>query len=445
MISSYFRKQTIFFTLGMLFLLVIPAFSAVKPTEKEITDSYLYMLGRYLIVRQENQDINIEKLDYNRIKYNSLGSTEFANPNLDVIYLESGIAVEKNNAVILNVPEIKDRYYTVQFVDGWGEVVTNINTRTYPNHPYGKFAIVLKGSNPGNVPKDALKIEIPFNKVKMLARVELKGMPEEAVRLQKLFTLEAPKNIKKDAVVGIPNFTNSKLIESDIFLKVEEVLKSYPDSMPKALEYQKTVKKVADYMKTSPENRNYVNNIIETKTIPGFLEKTNSFGVEKDGWVVTYGAGNFGNDIILRDIVNYAGIWGNTIDEVIYFGGMKDVNTNQLLNGNYTYKIVFPKESLPDLMVESFWSITLYNKPDYHVVKNTLEKYGINNITKTRKNKDGSLTIWIGPELPKGVSQENWIPTEKGKEFMFNFRLYVPKEAVKNRTWFPPVIQKVNK
>lgn len=452
MIIDNYTKQIIFiknqilkiFTLGMVFLLTIPVFSSSKPTEKEITDSYLYMLGRYLIVRQENQDINIEKSDYNKIKYNAPGSTEFANPNLDVVYLESWIVADKNNAVILNIPEIKNRYYTVQFVDGWGEVIANINNRTYPSHPYGKFAIVLKGTNPKNIPKDALKIEIPFNKVKMLARVELKGTAEEAVRLQKLFTLEAPVNIKKDPVVVIPDFTNSKLIGEDIFLKVEEVLKSYPDSMSKAPEYQKTVKKVADYMKISVENSNYVNNIIETKTIPGFLEKTNGFGVEKDGWVVTYGAGNFGNDIILRDIVNYAGTWGNTTDEVIYFGGMKDVNTNELLNGSNTYKIVFPKESLPDLMADAFWSITLYNKPDYHVVQNTLKKYGINNMTKTNKNKDGSLTIWIGPELPKGVSQENWIPTEKGREFMFNFRLYVPKEAVKNGTWFPPVIQKVN-
>ena len=432
------------FTLGMLFLLAIPSFAAAKPTEDEITDSYLYMLGRYLLIRQENQDVNVEKLDYNKIKYNSPGSSEFANPNLDVVYLESWIAVDKDNAVILNVPEIKGRYYTVQFLNGWGEVLTNINDRTSPDHPYGKLAIVLKGTNPKNVPKDALKIEVPFNKVKMLARIELKGTPDEAVRLQKMFTLEVPANIKIAPVVSIPDFTNSKLIGSEIFSKTDEVLKSYPDSMPKAPEYQKTVKKVADYMKASAENKKYIDNILETKAIPKFIEKTNGFGVEKNGWVVTYGAGEFGNDIILRDIVNYAGTWGNTTNEVIYFGGMKDVDTGQLLNGNNTYKIVFPKESLPDSMAEAFWSITLYNKPDYHVAKNALNKYGLNNITGVQKNKDGSLTVWIGPELPKGAFQKNWIPTEKGREFILNFRLYVPKEPVKNGTWFPPVIQKVN-
>ena len=428
---------------GILFLLTFTGFSAVRPSEKEITDSYLYMLGRYLIIRQENQDVNIEKINYNKIKYNTPGLTEFANPNLDVVYLESWVAVDENNGVILNVPEIKDRYYTVQFLDGWGEVITNINERTYPKHPYGKFAIVLKGSSPKNVPKDALKIEVPFNKVKMLARVELKGTPDEAVRLQKKFTLEAPANIKIAPVVSIPDFSNSKLIGSDIFLKVDEVLKSYPDSMPKAPEYQKTVKKVSAYMTSSNDAKKYVENIIETKTIPEFLKKVSSFGTEKDGWVATYGAGNFGNDIILRDVVNYGGIWANTINEAIYFGGMRDVETNHLLNACNIYKITFPKESLPDSMAEAFWSITLNNMPDYHVAKNALNKYNINILTKLAKDRDGSMTVWVGPELPKGVSQGNWLPTEKGREFILTFRFYVPKEEVKNGTWFPPAIHKV--
>ena len=428
---------------GILFLLTFPSFSAIQPTEKEIADSYLYLLGRYLVIRQENQDVNIEKINYNKIKYNTPGLTEFANPNLDVVYLESWVAVDKNNGVILNIPEIKDRYYTVQLLDGWGEVVANINERTYPEHPYGKFAIVLKGSNPKNVPKDVLKVEVPFNKVKMLARVELKGTPDEAVKLQKKFTLEAPAGIKIDPVVNIPDFSNSKLIGSDIFLKVDEVLKSYPDSMPKAPEYQKTVKKVSDYMASSAEAKKYIENIIETKTIPEFLKKVRSFGTEKDGWVVTYGAGNFGNDTVLRDIVNYSGIWANTTDEAIYFGGMRDVETNQLLNGSNTYKIVFPKESLPDSMTDAFWSITLNNTPDYHVAKNTLNKYNINNLTKLNKDRDGSMTVWIGPELPKGAQQENWLPTEKGREFILTFRFYVPKETVKDGVWFPPAIHKV--
>ena len=124
------------------------------------------------------------------------------------------------------------------------------------------------------------------------------------------------------------------------------------------------------------------------------MKKTTSYGVEKDGWVATYGAGNFGDDIILRDSINFGGIWANTTNEAIYFGGTKDAGSNQLLNGNNTYKIVFSKDELPDLMADAFWSITLYNTPDYHVAKNALKVTAVsssfNNILKeyTKTNID---------------------------------------------------------
>ena len=280
-----------------------------------MSDSYL--LGRYLVIRQENQDINVGKAGYNKIKYNPLGSGEFVNSNMDVAYLESWIAVDKDNAVIMNVPRIEKRYYTVQVLDGWGEVVTNINERNYPDHPYGKFAFVLKGSNPKNIPKNAVKIEIPSNKVKILARVELQKTLSEAVKLQKQFTLE----VKIEQPVTIPGFSNKNLIGSDIFLNVDKILASYPDSMPNSAEYQKTVRKVADYMKNSADGKKYIKNIIQTKTIPGFIKATLNFGEQKNGWSVMYVAGNFGNDFMLRDVVNYTGIWANTVKEVIYFGG----------------------------------------------------------------------------------------------------------------------------
>src|SRR5271155_3385105 len=102
---------------------------STAPSDKEIGDAYTYLYGRYLVLQQENYDINVEKVGYNRIKYNPLGSAQFVNPNLDVAYLEAWLAADKDHAVILNVPKIKGRYYTVELLDGWGEVITNINER----------------------------------------------------------------------------------------------------------------------------------------------------------------------------------------------------------------------------------------------------------------------------------------------------------------------------
>ena len=110
--------------------------------EQTISDAYVYLLGRALVVRQETTDMQEEGVDYNVIKYNPLGSADFVNPNLDVAYLEAWIGVDDTTAVILEVPKVQGRYYTAQFCDEWGEVITNINERNYPLNPSGKFAFV---------------------------------------------------------------------------------------------------------------------------------------------------------------------------------------------------------------------------------------------------------------------------------------------------------------
>src|SRR6202012_3955748 len=145
---------------------------------------------------------------------------------------------------------ITGRYYTAELLNGWGEVVTNINERNYPKTPYGKFALVMKGTNP-DIPAGAVKVEIPCTKTKMLARVELKGTPAIAKKLQEQFTLTVPEDIKIDPPITVPQFTNAKPIGGEIFDNVEEVVASCEDAMPKAAEMQALAKQVETYRKSS--------------------------------------------------------------------------------------------------------------------------------------------------------------------------------------------------
>lgn len=409
------------------------------PSDANIVAAWTYLYGRYLVLQQENHDINVEKVGYNRIKYNPLGSAQFVNPNLDVAYLEAWLAADKDHAVILNVPKIKGRYYTVELLDGWGEVITNINERTYPDHPYGKFALVIKGTNPP-IPPGAVKIELPAAKAKMLARVELKGSPKVAMRLQHQFTVEASPEIAIDPPLPVPSFTPAAPIQSDIFDQVDKVLASYPDPMPKALDYQAQATGVAKYMQSNDASRQRVEDVVRTKAVPDFMQGAKGFGTQKGGWSVTYAAGHFGDDVMARDIVNYGGLWANAISEAIYFVGLAD-SEKQLLDGSKTYEIRFPKGGKPDAHVNAFWSVTLYSVPDYRVVPNAIHRYNLNNLSRLRANADGSTSIWLGPVRPKNAAQTNWLPTPTGKGFALTFRAYVPKEDVQNGEWFPaPII-----
>ena len=118
---------------------------AAKPDEKTLSEAYTYLLGRVLVIRQEHIDRRSDGFAYNTIKYNPLGSADFVNPNFDVAYFEAWLAVDDRTPVLLEIPEIKGRYYTVQILDEWGEVIVNINERTFPSKPFGKFALVKPG------------------------------------------------------------------------------------------------------------------------------------------------------------------------------------------------------------------------------------------------------------------------------------------------------------
>lgn len=415
------------------------AASHAAPSDKEIVDAWTYLYGRYLVVQQENHDINVEKVGYNKIKYNPLGSAQFVNPNLDVAYLEAWLAVDKDHAVILNVPRVEGRYYTAQLLDGWGEVIVNINERTFPKKPYGKYALVLKGSNPP-IPADAQRIELPAAKAKMLARVELKGTPDEAQKLQKEFTLDVPAGINIEPPPVIAEFTPAVPIGAAMFDNVTTVLASYPDAMPKAAAYQRLALKVGEYVQKGSTERDRVETVIRKQAIPNFLSSVKGFGKQKGGWSVTYASGKFGNDTYARDIINYGGLWANTVSEALYFIGQTD-SKKQALNGSNNYEIRFPKGGMPDTQVNAFWSLTLYSVPDYRVVANDLKRYNINNQSKLQPNADGSTSIWLGPNKPKDGFESNWLPTPEGKGFSLNFRMYVAKQDVLSGKWFPPPIQ----
>ena len=105
-------------SLSLLVSVVFSGWSSVVAQdindEQTIRDAYVYLLGRALVIRQEQTDMQEEGVDYNVIKYNPVGSADFVNPNLDVAYLEAWIAVDDQTPVMLEVPEVKGRYYTAQ-------------------------------------------------------------------------------------------------------------------------------------------------------------------------------------------------------------------------------------------------------------------------------------------------------------------------------------------
>jgi len=409
--------------------------------DQTIADAYIYLLGRMLVIRQEHHDLAQAGVDYNVIKYNPLGSAEFVNPNFDVAYLEAWIAVDDRTPALLEVPEITGRYYTAQILDEWGEVIVNINERTFPSQPCGTFALVAPGST-ARIPSGAARIELHSCKAKMLARVELKGDRSGAVDLQKRFTLRSlgtPAIVKPPA---IPAFTNEKLLGAEIFENVDVILSSALDVSPLAAEMQHKVRAIAAVIASSPSTRAAVDSLVHAKVVPGFQEYVFTKSAPyRNHWVGGAETGNYGRDFRLRTTVNFAGIWANTTDEVIYFATTRDA-AGKPLNGSHSYVMTFPGDRLPDSVVNSYWSVILVGVPDYRVVPNPANRYNLNSYSPLKHELNGSLRIAIGPKPVAGVAESNWLPAPEGKAFSLTFRTYVPKAVVK-REWAPSAITMV--
>ncbi|MET0808066.1 MAG: DUF1254 domain-containing protein, partial [Pseudoxanthomonas sp.] len=94
--------------------------AAAAPSEQEISDSYIYLLGRLLVLRQEQLDFK-EGFKWNQLVHRKPGEVAWPNPNLDVAYSEAWVAVDEKSCALVTVPKVTGRYYTVQFLNGWGE------------------------------------------------------------------------------------------------------------------------------------------------------------------------------------------------------------------------------------------------------------------------------------------------------------------------------------
>jgi hypothetical protein len=436
-------KRIILATLGVAAITSASAQTPVaKPDEKTLSDAYTYLLGRVLVIRQEHMDRRGDGFAFNAIKYNPLGSADFVNPNFDVAYFEAWFAVDDRTPVLLEIPEIKDRYYTAQILDEWGEVIVNINERTFPSKPYGKFALV-KPDFRGTIPIDAARIELHSDKAKMLGRVEIKGDPEGAVRLQHQFKATALGTPLIAPPPAITMFDNADLIGADIFDDIDTRLSSALDVAPNAAEMQQKVRAIAAYVASGKEART----AIDTQLRPiiaqfkeDALTKTAPY---RNHWLCANSGGNYGANYRLRTAANYAGIWANSPGEAVYFAGIHDAN-EQLLDGSSSYVLHFPADRLPESVVNAYWSVILVGVPDYRVVPNDLKRYNFNNHSQLQKEADGSLKIAVGPKPVSNVPESNWLPSAEGKPFLLTFRTYVPKAAAQTCGWTPPPPEKVN-
>lgn len=329
----------------------------------------------------------------------------------------------------MTLPAITGRYYTVEVLNGWGEVTANINERNFPKHPAGTFALCLKGAKVG-LPADAQRINLPNKKSRLLIRVELGANPAEAIALQKQITMKPTGNPKiEDSVVKF-DFANDNLPGVEAFDQTETILQAEPDINRGMRRPQRRARAVALAAK-DPKERAKIDAIIREQAIPAFEDLALHSGPVKNGWMHPRVIGNYANDYAMRSVANFAGIWANNAREAIYFLQIG-------LNGSEAYIQTYPKDALPASKTRYFWSVVAVDTENFRVIPNALNRFILNKQSALKSNPDGSVTLAFAPKLPAGVPEANWLPTPEGKRYNLTYRFYGASKDVVSGNYYPP-------
>ncbi|MFI5153593.1 MAG: DUF1254 domain-containing protein [Chitinophagales bacterium] len=378
-------------------------------------------------------------------------------PNVDNLYSLASIDLTIE-PVILSTPEMGNRYWEMQIIDAWNDVIAVPGSRTLGSKA-GIFGIVGPGWK-GQLPQGIVELKCPTRLALIAGRTYCSGKSDYPAvnKLQDQYKLIPVSQWGKDYKVpglvplkaGINETTSVKnqfmaLPAEKFFKNLNRLLADNPGN-PGDSPILKRIEKIgikagANFKMDSlrPE----LAMAIEEGYAEGFrvmFDEAGRLGKIENGWSLTYDLGRYGTNYPYRALWTFIGIGGNLLEDAFYPTAQVDGNANAL-NAANKYTLTFARDKLPP--AAGFWSLTMYDI-EGHLAANKLNRYALGDRKKMKFASDGSLTIYIQKEDPGNVRQSNWLPAPGSGAFRLGLRLYAPKQIVLDRSWSPPPVIKIN-
>ncbi|MBK6731503.1 MAG: DUF1254 domain-containing protein [Bacteroidetes bacterium] len=354
--------------------------------------------------------------------------------------------------VVITVPEVeKGRYYSVQLVDGNLYNRGYIGSRTTGNGA-GTYVVVgpdWKGEMPTGFGQ-VFHSTTPFMLV--IFRTQLfnpKDMPN-VIKIQSGYNIQTLSAFQKQpAPAAAPkiNFlpATAAEVKNNFWNYLNAALNYIPESdMDKDIRARLAKLGIGagmtfDMTKLSTEQQQAMAEGMKAGDAK-VTEFVAAGATDVNGWQVgsLWGDSDFYNgDWLKRAGGGRAGIYGNNAEEAMYLLGRKDAKGEILDGSKHNYTLTFPAGSLPP--VNAFWSVTMYYGDNQLLVKNPIDRYLINTpmLSEMKKNKDGSMTLYIQKDSPGKDKESNWLPAPDGPIYLA-LRLYWPTPASEASSVLPP-------
>ncbi len=402
-----------------------------------------YIWGYPLVVMQRTKQLMTQpkSTPLNAFRYmDELVTPQFkevVTPNVDTLYATAWLELQKQ-AIILDVPEMKDRYYCVQFLDAFTNNFAYVGTRATGTQK-GRYLIVGPDWH-GTVPPGTKIIQTPTINTWLIVRVVVKGKDDLATArsLLKQITLSPAKGRFAPYYSKKPRGTPQDVAKAGVGFFDELcdalVLNTPPANENDLMEKFATIG-IAKGRKPSTDAK--LRSTLTQAVNAGESEindKIENISTSQNGWKFNLNVGDYGTDYLLRAAVAKSGLGANIPDEAVYAIATTDTSGNALV-GNKRYVIHFGKDELPP--VKGFWSVTMYNQ-DKFLVDNPMNRYAIGSYTPNLKyKKDGSLDIYVQYKTPRDTT--NWLPAP-ADAFWLVLRMYLPDQSVIDNTYKYPTI-----
>lgn len=353
--------------------------------------------------------------------------------------------------IVLEVPPIADRYWSVVANDAGGSTVSYLGSRL--NSAAGRYAYTLcgwQGALPEGVQRIELNSRFAMIMVRTLVRPSEPGDVEVAVQQKRQFRL-APLNQRAQYLQqggAVPpgarpmspvfhsldffNWLNASLTEGGVLPGEEAVAAQFS-----ALGIGPGLTFSAHQLHEG-QRRGLLQGMQAAFKRMGLHIHTSArrLGV----WNCNYKVGLYGHDFLMRATVALAGYGAMVPQETLYINTAVDTR-GEALDGANRYTLRMEAGQRPP--VDAFWSITLYSKPDNQLVANPIDRYSISSETVgLRDAPDGSLTICVQSDMPEGDAASNWLPAPKAP-FWLILRTYIPHAALLEGQYIPPDVVRV--
>lgn len=389
--------------------------------------------------------------------------TAVITPNSDTPYSFIWLDL-RAEPMVVSVPAIeRERYYSVQLIDGNTYNYGYIGTRATGTEP-GDYLVVgpdWKGEKPAGI-KQVFRSTTPFTLALIRTQLFNPGDMSNVEKVQAGYKarplsafLKQPAPAAAPTIAFVPATTAG--IKDNFFEYLDAALQFIPETARDKAVRAKLAKigigpgKTFAFKDLSLEHKAAI--LIAMKQGDDKVDKWLASGNKNiNGWNVGAFFGDeafFNGDWLMRAGAAKGGLLGNDAVEAMYPYTRTDAAGEALDGSKHKYTITFAPGQLPP--VNAFWSVTMYDGKSQFLVKNPINRYLINSpmLSAMKKDADGSLTLYLQKDSPGADKEANWLPAPDDKIYLV-MRLYWPKPTPPSilpagaGTWQPPGIKRVS-